>query len=205
VLGALQAAARLEVPVRVVGLVPASENLPDADAYKPGDILKAMDGTTIEIRNTDAEGRLILADALAYATTKLRPRPRAVVDLATLTGACVVALGDHHAALVSNDERLADRLLRASRASGDSLWRMPLVDGHRKQMESPYADWSNLGTPGAGVLTAAAFLEHFAKKVPWAHLDIAGMAWTEKDAGPRTKGATGFGVRVLARLLEDWQ
>jgi leucyl aminopeptidase len=190
--------------VRVVGLVPASENLPGGASYKPGDILRAMNGTTIEIRNTDAEGRLILADAMAYATGKMRPRPKAIIDLATLTGACVVALGDQHAALVSNDEKLAARMLAASDASGDALWRMPLNDGYRKQIESPYADVSNLGTPGAGLETAAAFLEKFAGKVPWAHLDIAGMAWTTKKTGTFTTGATGFGVRVLAKLLVGW-
>jgi leucyl aminopeptidase len=161
-----------------------------------------MNGTTIEIRNTDAEGRLILADALAYATSKLRPRPKAIVDLATLTGACVVALGDGNAALVSNSEPLAAELLEASTESGDALWRMPLGDSYRAQLESPYADVSNLGSPGAGTLTAAAFLEKFTGNVPWAHLDIAGMAWTQKRTGNFTVGATGFGVRVIARWLQ---
>jgi leucyl aminopeptidase len=202
VLGAMRAAAQLDVGVRVVGLVPTSENMPGGNAYKPGDILRAMNGKTIEIRNTDAEGRLILADALAYATSKLRPKPKAVVDLATLTGACVVALGDQHAALVSNNEKLSEGLLQASEASGDALWRMPLNDGYRKQLESPYADLSNLGTPGAGTLTAAAFLENFTGSVPWAHLDIAGMAWTSRTNAFFTPGATGFGVRVLARWLQ---
>ena len=202
VLGAMRAVARLDVGVRVVGLVPASENMPGGNSYKPGDILRAMNGKTIEIRNTDAEGRLILADALAYATSKLRPKPKAVVDLATLTGACVVALGDQHAALVSNNEKLAAGLLDASEASGDALWRMPINDGYRKQLESPYADLSNLGTPGAGTLTAAAFLENFTGSVPWAHLDIAGMAWTSRTNGFFTPGATGFGVRVMARWLQ---
>ncbi len=204
VLAAMQAVARLGVGVRVVGLVPASENMPGGRSYKPGDILKASNGVTIEIRNTDAEGRLILADALAYASGTLKPRPKALIDLATLTGACVVALGEHHAGMVSNDDALAARLERASRRAADPLWRLPLVEGHRKQMESPYADLSNLGTPGAGALTAAAFLERFTGGLPWAHLDIAGVAWTEKNAGHLTKGATGYGVRVLARLLEDW-
>jgi leucyl aminopeptidase len=202
VLGAVQAAAGLEVGCRVVGVVPSAENLPDGAAYKPGDILRAMDGTTIEIRNTDAEGRLLLADALAYASTRLRPRPKAVVDVATLTGACVVALGDGHAALVSNADPLAGELLAASEASGDALWRMPLTDVYRQQLESPFADVSNLGTPGAGTLTAAAFLERFAGKVPWAHLDIAGMAWTSKRTGSLLPGATGYGVRLLARFLQ---
>jgi leucyl aminopeptidase len=203
-IGTMQTIARLGIPTRVVGLVPASENMPDGDSYKPGDILKAMNGTTIEIRNTDAEGRLILADALAYATSKLRPRPKAVVDLATLTGACVTALGDGHAALVSNNDALAERLLAASATSEDALWRMPINDIYRRQIESPYADISNLGTPGAGVLTAAAFLERFTGKVPWAHLDIAGMAWTSKTGGTSSTGATGFGVRVMSRFLQNW-
>lgn len=202
VLGAMKAIAGLKVGVRVVALVPASENMPDAGAYKPGDILRAMNGTTIEIRNTDAEGRLILADALAYATSKMRPKPKAIVDLATLTGACVVALGDGNAALVSNTDNLADELLEASDASGDALWRMPINDGYRAQLESPYADVSNLGSPGAGTLTAAAFLEKFTGTVPWAHLDIAGMAWTGKKTGNFSHGATGFGVRVIARWLQ---
>jgi leucyl aminopeptidase len=204
VLGALQTAARLRVKTRVVGLVPASENMPGGAAYKPGDILKAMNGTTIEVRNTDAEGRLILADALSYATTKMTPRPKAVIDLATLTGACVVALGDQHAGLVSTDDRLARRIEIAAERSGDRVWRLPLVEGHRKQLESPYADVSNLGTPGAGALTAAAFLEKFVHGVPWAHLDIAGMAWGEKVGPTTVPGATGFGVRLLAELLEAW-
>ena len=201
-LGAMRAVAQLPVGVRVVALVPASENMPGSAAYKPGDILRAMNGKTIEIRNTDAEGRLILADALAYATSKLRPKPKAVVDLATLTGACLVALGDQHAALVSNNEKLAAGLLTAAQSSGDALWRMPLTDGYRKQVESPYADLSNLGTPGAGTLTAAAFLENFTGKVPWAHLDIAGMAWTTKTNAFFSHGATGFGVRVIAKWLQ---
>jgi leucyl aminopeptidase len=205
VLASMQAAARLKVPVRVVGLVPSSENLPDGASYKPGDILRAMNGVTIEIRNTDAEGRLILADALSYATTKLKPRPKALIDLATLTGACVIALGDQCAGLVSSDDALAAKVAAAGDRSGDLAWRLPLKPGYRKQLESPYADISNLGvTAGAGALTAAAFLERFTGGLPWAHLDIAGVAWTEKQNGILRKGATGFGVRLLARLLRDW-
>ncbi|MFV1959367.1 MAG: leucyl aminopeptidase, partial [Planctomycetota bacterium] len=205
VLATMQAVARLEVPVRVVGLVPASENLSGAAAYKPGDILTAMNGTTIEVKNTDAEGRLILADALAYVSTKLKPRPKAVVDVATLTGACVVALGDQFAGLVSNDSGLAARIEEAGKASGDLVWRLPLVDGYRKKLESAYADASNLGGPGAGAITAAAFLEKFVGRLRWAHIDIAGMAWTDKQSPPFTKGATGFGVRVMTRLLSEWR
>ncbi len=204
VIGAMQTIAQLQPDVRVVGLVPAVENMPGADAYKPGDILTAMNGKTIEVRNTDAEGRLILADALTYAATKLRPKPRAIVDMATLTGACIVALGNHHAALVSNDEKLAAKVMDASEKSGDAFWRLPLNDAYRGQLKSPYADVSNLGSPGAGTITAGAFLEKFTEGVPWAHLDIAGMAWTQREDATFTRGATGFGVRVLSRLLQRW-
>jgi leucyl aminopeptidase len=164
-----------------------------------------MNGVTIEVKNTDAEGRLILADALAYASTRLDPKPKAIVDLATLTGACVVALGDQRAGLVANDDGLARRIEEASEASGDAVWRMPLKAGYREQMKSTYADLSNLGGPGAGALTAAAFLERFVGDVPWAHLDIAGMAWAERDTALSRIGATGFGVRAMARLLADWR
>jgi leucyl aminopeptidase len=206
VLATMQAVAALQVPVRVVGLVPASENLPDGGSYKPGDILTAMNGVTIEVKNTDAEGRLILADALAYATSKLRPKPKAVVDLATLTGACVVALGDQYAGLVSNDDALAARVAEAGEAAGDLAWRLPINEGYRKQLKSAYADIANLGTPpGAGTITAAAFLEKFVGTVPWAHLDIAGVAWTERADGYLTKGGTGAGVRLLCRLLAGWK
>ncbi|MHC5012384.1 MAG: leucyl aminopeptidase, partial [Planctomycetota bacterium] len=205
VLGTMQTVARLKVPVRVVGLVPASENLPGGNAYKPGDILRAMNGVTIEIRNTDAEGRLILADALAYASSKLRPRPKAIIDMATLTGACVVALGAECAGLVGTNDPLVERIEEAGADSGDAVWRLPFKQGYQKQMESPYADVSNLGTPGAGALTAAAFLEKFTGGLPWAHLDIAGVAWTDKTTGYLSRGATGFAVRLMSRLLRDWK
>jgi leucyl aminopeptidase len=204
VLGVLQAVARLGLPLRVVGLVPASENLPDAASYKPGDILRAMNGVTIEVVNTDAEGRLILADALAYSTGRLRPKPDAVVDMATLTGACVVALGSGAAGLVSNDDALARRLEEAGRTSGDPVWRLPLKEVYRERIRSTYADVKNSGGREGGALTAAAFLEKFVGKVPWAHLDIAGMAWTESTKGTLQKGATGFGVRVVTRMLQAW-
>jgi leucyl aminopeptidase len=204
VIAAMQAVARLKVGVRVVGIVPSTENMPGGGSYKPGDILRAMNGVTIEVKNTDAEGRLILADALSWATMRLKPKPKAIIDLATLTGACVVALGDQCAGLVSTDEALAARIERASEESGDAVWRLPLKPGYRKQIESTFADVSNLGGSGAGALTAAAFLQKFTGDVPWAHLDIAGTAWTDREEGYRRPGATGFGVRVLARLLQRW-
>ncbi|MCC7138384.1 MAG: leucyl aminopeptidase [Planctomycetes bacterium] len=204
VLGVMQAVARLALPVRVVGLVPASENLPDGLAYKPGDILKASNGTTIEIVNTDAEGRLILSDALAYATSKLRPKPEAVIDMATLTGACVVALGSAAAGLMSNDDRLAARLEAAAETSGDPVWRMPLKDRYREQIKSVYADLKNSGGRDAGALTAACFLERFVGGTPWAHLDIAGTAWGDGTKGVSSRGASGFGVRLVVRALQAW-
>ncbi|MBL9088393.1 MAG: leucyl aminopeptidase [Planctomycetia bacterium] len=204
VIGVMQAVARLNLPLRVVGLVPASENLPDADAFKPGDILKASNGTTIEIVNTDAEGRLILADALAYATKHLSPKPSAIIDMATLTGACVVALGSACAGLVSNDDRLAARLSAAGDASGDPVWRLPLKDKYREQIKSVYADIRNSAGREAGALTAAAFLERFVAGTPWAHLDIAGTAWTDTNKATSSRGATGFGVRVVTRCLQAW-
>lgn len=206
VLATMQAVPRLRVPVRVVGVVPTSENLLGARAYKPGDILRAMNGTTIEVKNTDAEGRLILADALSYVTSKVRPKPKTVIDLATLTGACVVALGDQRCGLVSNDDALAARIEAAGERSGDLAWRLPLQDGYRKQLDTPFADVANLGSgPGAGTITAAAFLEKFVGKSRWAHLDIAGTAWTDSQSGLLTKGATGFGVRLLCNLLSGWR
>jgi leucyl aminopeptidase len=205
VIASLYAAARLRVKVRVVGLVPSSENMPGGGSYKPGDILRAMNGVTIEVKNTDAEGRLILADALAYASTRLDPKPQAIIDLATLTGACVVALGDQCAGLVSNDDALSRRIEEAAERSGDPVWRLPLKAGYREQMKSTYADLSNLGGSGAGALTAAAFLERFVGDVPWAHLDIAGVAWGERETALSRVGATGFGVRAMARMLADWR
>ena len=204
VIGAMHAVASLNLPVRVVGLVPAAENMPGSRAYKPGDILRAMNGKTIEIRNTDAEGRLLLADALTYAA-RMRPKPKAVVDLATLTGAAVRTFGPSFAGLVSSNDRLADRVLDAAKAADEPLWRMPLIDAYRERLKSPYADLTNLaGGVGAGLMTAAAFLENFTEGLPWAHLDIAPTAWTKSKDGLSTVGATGYGVRALVALARNW-
>ncbi len=203
VLGAMQAVARLGLPQRVVGIVPAVENMPGAGAQRPGDVRRALDGTTIEVINTDAEGRLILADALAYARLHLEPRPARMVDLATLTGACVVALGHHAAGLFTRNPDLEAGLRRAGERTGETVWPLPLFDVYRKQLESPVADLKNTGGRPAGAITAAKFLEHFAGDVPWAHIDIAGVAWvTEKPAKAYLgKGGTGFGVRLLVEWL----
>ena len=194
VFGALHAAAELELKRNLVGIVPSSENLPDGAANKPGDVVTSMSGTTIEILNTDAEGRLILCDALTYAE---RFKPAAVVDIATLTGACVVALGEHASGLFSDDDKLAEALLRAGEASGDRVWRMPVWDEYDKQLDSKFADLANIGGRNAGAVTAACFLKRFTAKYPWAHLDIAGTAWT---SGSR-KGATGRPVPLLVEFL----
>ena len=196
VIGTLAAVAELELPLNVVGLVPASENLPSGSANKPGDIVKSLPGLTIEILNTDAEGRLLLCDVLAYAK---RYEPEAVIDVATLTGACVVALGRHPSGLWSNNEDLAAALIRAGEESFDRVWRMPLWDEYQEQIKSNFADLANIGGPDGGSITAAAFLSRFAKDYPWAHVDIAGTAW---KTGAE-KGATGRPVPLLTQYLID--
>ncbi|MCL7451439.1 MAG: leucyl aminopeptidase [Anaerolineae bacterium] len=207
VLAAMYAVGQLDLSLHVVGLVPATENMPSGQAYKPGDVLEAMNGKTIEVISTDAEGRLILADALAYAA---QFKPRAVVDLATLTGACVVALGRGVAAgLFGTDEELSSRLQSASEASGERVWPMPLYDDYLDKIESLTADLSNSGGRDGGVGTSAMFLKQFADGYPWAHVDIAGMAFEERPGGPKRppylqKGGTGFGVRLLVQFLRDW-
>lgn len=194
VLGVMKALTLLNAKVNVVGIVPASENMPSGKATKPGDIVTSMAGKTIEILNTDAEGRLVLCDALTYAE---RFKPAAVVDIATLTGACVVALGNHASGLFSNDEELADSLLAAGDYTGDRAWRMPVWDEYKKQLESNFADLANIGGREAGAITAACFLAHFTEKYRWAHLDIAGTAWLSGSE----KGATGRPVPLLLRYL----
>jgi len=195
VIGTMRALAELKLKINVVGIVAACENMPAGNATKPGDIVTSMSGQTIEVLNTDAEGRLILCDALTYAE---RFKPSAVVDVATLTGACVVALGNVNSALFSNNEDLAGELLAASRAAGDAAWRMPLDEDYQEQLKSNFADMANIGTPGnAGAVTAACFLSRFTKDYPWGHLDIAGTAWK----GGAAKGATGRPVPLLAQFL----
>ena len=203
VVGALRAAALLELPVPVVGILAAAENLPGGGAYRPGDILTSMSGQTIEIQNTDAEGRLVLCDALHFARTHYEPA--AMIDLATLTGACVVALGSHAAGLFGNHEGLAAAIRRASDAAGERVWPMPLFEEHRDEMRSQIADLKNVsGSRDAGASTAAAFLSRFVGDTPWAHLDIAGTAYTAKAGPTQPYGATGFGVRLLVELLQNW-
>lgn len=194
VFGTLQAACELKLPLDLVGVIPSCENLPDGRAYKPGDILKTMSGQTVEVLNTDAEGRLILADALTYSE---RFQPQYVIDIATLTGACLIALGRHATGLLGNHERLIRALLRAGEESLDRAWQLPLWEEYDEQLESNAADMANVGGREAGTITAACFLARFAKKFRWAHLDIAGTAWR---SGQR-KGPTGRPVPLLVHFL----
>jgi len=194
VLGAMAACVEMALPINLVAVIPSSENLPDGEANKPGDIVTSMSGQTIEVLNTDAEGRLILCDALTYSE---RFNPAAIIDIATLTGACVIALGAHASGLLSNDEKLADELLNAGRDSGDRAWQLPLWEDYQGQLESNFADMANVGGRTAGTITAACFLSRFTKKMKWAHLDIAGTAWKTGQE----KGSTGRPVPLLVQFL----
>ncbi|MGB1557058.1 MAG: leucyl aminopeptidase [Oceanococcaceae bacterium] len=193
VLGTMRAIAQMKLPLNVVAVVAASENLPDGAANKPGDIVTSLAGLTIEVINTDAEGRLILCDALTWVQREYEPST--IVDLATLTGACVVALGEHACGLYANDQSLADELVAAGTAAGDRAWQMPLWEDYQQQLDSPVADMQNVGGPGGGSITAACFLHRFTRKARWAHLDIAGVAWTSK------KLASGRPVNLLVQWL----
>ncbi|MHB8741839.1 MAG: leucyl aminopeptidase [Sulfuricaulis sp.] len=194
VLGAVKAAAELKLPLNIVGIVPSSENLPDGDANKPGDIVTSLSGQTIEVLNTDAEGRLILCDSLTYAE---RYKPAVVIDIATLTGACVIALGSHASGLLANNDQLGREILSAGKYTHDRAWQLPLWDEYQRQLDSNFADMANIGGREAGTITAACFLARYAKNFKWAHLDIAGTAWkTGKE-----KGATGRPVPLLVQFL----
>ena len=201
VIAVMSALARLGVTDRVTGLVAAAENMPSGSAYRPGDVLTAFGGRTVEVLNTDAEGRLVLADAIAYADARLAPDQ--IIDVATLTGAARIALGGSHAALYSTNDELAAALLASGEQSGDRLWRMPLVEDYRSALDSPVADIANVprSAPGAGSITAALFLREFAGSRPWAHLDIAGAARSGADDAEVSAGGTGFGTRLLLRWL----
>jgi leucyl aminopeptidase len=201
VIGAMVAAAELGVEARLDAYLPLAENMPDAGAYRPGDVVRCYDGTTVEITNTDAEGRMILADAIAWAA---EGNPEHLVELSTLTGATVVALGTAGAALYTPDDLLADALLRASARTRERLWRMPLWPEFAEEMKGTHADWKNAGERAGGANAAAAFVGHFARRVgSWAHLDIAGTAYSSKPVSRGQSGATGYGVALLARWLRD--
>ncbi|MBY0355007.1 MAG: leucyl aminopeptidase [Rickettsiales bacterium] len=201
VIGLMKALALRKAKVNVVGAVGLVENMPDGNAQRPGDVVTSMSGQTIEVLNTDAEGRLVLADVLWYVQDRFKPQ--FIVDLATLTGAIIVALGHERAGLFSNNDKLAERLHSVGEATGERLWRLPLGEEYDKQINSDIADMQNIGADReAGSITAAQFLQRFVNDVPWAHLDIAGTAWSKKDHAICPKGATGFGIRLLNALLE---
>jgi leucyl aminopeptidase len=204
VMAAMQAIAELKpAGINVVGIIPAAENMPGPEAMKPGDIIRQYNGNTVEVVNTDAEGRLILADALAYGVEKFKPT--AVVDIATLTGAVIIGLGHHRTGLLSNDDKLADRLLASGERCGEPAWRLPMGDEYKKQLESEVADLKNTGGRSAGTITGACFLQEFVGDTPWAHLDIAGTAWNYSKKSYIAKGPSGVGVRTLLELVLNWQ
>ncbi len=194
VLGTMQTVAELNLPINIIGVLTGCENMPDGKSYRPGDILTTMSGQTVEVLNTDAEGRLVLCDALTYVE---RFDPELVIDVATLTGACIIALGSHASGLMSTHNPLAHELLNAGEQSSDRAWRLPVWDEYQEQLESPFADFTNLGGRAAGSITAACFLSRFTKKYNWAHMDIAGTAWRSG----KNKGATGRPVPLLSQFL----
>ncbi len=202
VTGVMHALAARKAKVNALGLIGLVENMPSGTAQRPGDIVKSMSGQTIEVINTDAEGRLVLADVLWYTQEKYKPC--AIIDLATLTGAILVSLAHEYAGLFSNNDKLAEWLIKAGKAEGEGLWRMPLGPAFDKMINSGIADMKNVGGRFAGSTTAAQFLKRFIKNVPWAHLDIAGVAWSERDKPTVPKGGTGYGVRLLNRLVADY-
>ncbi|MEN0108770.1 MAG: leucyl aminopeptidase [Pseudomonas sp.] len=197
VFGTFKAVLEMQLPINLVGVMACAENMPSGSATRPGDIVTTMSGQTVEILNTDAEGRLVLCDALTYTE---RFKPQAVIDIATLTGACIVALGSHTSGLLGNNDELLQQLLAAGQSADDRAWQLPLFDEYQEQLDSPFADIANIGGPKAGTITAACFLSRFAKKFSWAHLDIAGTAWI---SGGKDKGATGRPVPLLTQYLLD--
>ncbi len=200
VAGAMKAIAGRKAKANVVGIVGLVENMPDGNAQRPGDIVTTMSGQTVEVLNTDAEGRLVLCDAISWAQ-KVHD-PTVIIDLATLTGAMVISLGHEYAGVFANDDDLAAQLLDAGLASGDKLWRFPLSPAYDKLIDSPIADMKNIGPREGGSITAAQFLKRFVDDgIAWAHLDLAGMAWHDKDGRTYAKGATGYGVRLLDRFI----
>ncbi len=205
VLGIMKAVSELKLPINIIGIIPSVENMPSGESYRPGDIIKLYSGKTAEILNTDAEGRLILADALAYGEKQYSPK--AIIDFATLTGACIVALGTNVAAITSNDEKLTKKINDASKRTTEEIWELPLNQDYMDMIKSDVADMKNVGIGrAAGTITAAAFLKNAIEKTPWTHIDIAGVAWTQgatKEKSYNPKGATGFGVRLILDYLQN--
>jgi leucyl aminopeptidase len=202
VVGAMKALAGRKAKANVVAVCGLVENMPDGNAQRPGDVVTTMSGQTVEVINTDAEGRLVLCDAMTWAQRTFKPKT--MIDLATLTGAIVITLGHEYAGFFSNNEKLSTQLIKAAGESGDKLWRQPLAEAYDRLIDSPIADMKNVGPREAGSITAAQFLNRYVDDgVAWAHLDIAGMAWTDKATSTAEKGATGFGVRLLDQYIAD--
>jgi leucyl aminopeptidase len=204
VLGIMKALGNLALPINVVAIIPAVENMPSGSSYRPGDIIRMYNGKTVEVLNTDAEGRMILADALAFGISKYSPKY--VIDFATLTGACIIALGTNVAGIIGNNDKLIHGLISASRVTGEKIWQLPLFEEFFDLIKSNVASMKNIGGRTGGTITAAAFLSNFVDTVPWAHFDIAGTAWTQDGTAEKSynpKGATGFGIRLLLNYLEN--
>ena len=202
VLGVMKAVAALQLPIHLVGMLPATENLPGGNATKPGDVVKSLSGKTVEIINTDAEGRLVIADAIAYAK---RLKPRAIIDIATLTGACLIAFGNETIAMMGNDRKLMDALKKSGELTYERVWEMPLFEEYKEYLKSDIADIKNIGGRNGGLVTAAYFLYEFAGDTPWVHLDIAGTAWAEKEKPYVPKGASGIGTRLICDIIKELQ
>jgi leucyl aminopeptidase len=204
VVAIMKAVASLKLPINVVGIIPSVENMPSSTSYRPGDIIRMYNGKTVEVLNTDAEGRLILADALSFGIASYNPK--AVIDLATLTGACIIALGTNVAAVMGTNKKFIDELHQVSDRTGEKIWELPLYEEFNEQIKSSIADIKNIGGRPGGAITAAAFLSNFTHGIPWIHIDIAGTAWTQEGTFERSynpKGATGFGIRTLVKLLME--
>ena len=204
VLGIMKAVSDLGLDTNVIGIIPAVENMPSGTSYRPGDIIKMYNGKTVEVLNTDAEGRIILGDALSFAVKTFAPK--AIIDMATLTGAAIIALGTNVAALVGNDDDLVTKILEYSNLTGEKIWQLPLFEEYKEQLKSSNADMKNIGGRSAGAITAAAFLSNFVEDTPWVHLDIAGTAWTQegtKEKSYNPKGATGFGIRTIVKYISS--
>lgn len=205
VIGIMKVVSELKLPINLVGIIPSVENMPSGEAYRPGDIIKLYNGKTAEILNTDAEGRIILADALSYGEKQYSPK--AIIDFATLTGACIIALGTNIAGMISNNEKLTEKIIESSKRTTEEIWNLPLNDDYMDMIKSDVADMKNVGIGrAAGTITAAAFLRNAIEKTPWIHIDIAGVAWTQtatKEKPYNPKGATGFGVRLILDYLQN--
>jgi len=204
VLGIIKAVSDLGLDTSVIGIIPAVENMPSGSSYRPGDIIKMYNGKTVEVVNTDAEGRIILGDALSFAVKTFAPK--AIIDMATLTGAAIIALGTNVAALVGNNDDFVTKILEYSNQTGEKIWQLPLFEEYKEQLKSSNADMKNIGGRPAGAITAAAFLSSFVEETPWVHLDIAGTAWTQdgtKEKSYNPKGATGFGIRTIVKYISS--